>query len=269
MHVVLGIDAAWTDVQPSGVAVIILQGDTWRLTGAASCYEEFCVSDKDSWRPDLRPRGSVLNAAQLLAAAEASAGDTPTLVAVDMPLAREPIVSRRCSDNTVSREFGARGCGTHTPNPQRPGRISDRIRSEFDALGYPLATSQLSSNCLIEVYPHPALMVLADADYRLPYKVSKSRVYWPKASKNERAELLVKQWRLIVELLAGRIEGVEETLALPEPDWATYWLKAFEDRLDAVVCAWVGMSVVEGEARPLGDTISAIWVPGSRREAGA
>nr|WP_245581779.1 DUF429 domain-containing protein [Rhizobium ruizarguesonis] len=38
-------------------------------------------------------------------------------------------------------------------------------------------------------------------------------------------------------------------------------MKALEDTLDAVVCAWVGACVMDGRARAYGDVESAIWVP--------
>lgn len=45
----------------------------------------------------------------------------------------------------------------------------------------------------------------------------------------------------------------------PAPKGAA--LKAFEDKLDAIVCAWVGICVIEHRATPFGDHDSAIWVP--------
>jgi predicted RNase H-like nuclease len=38
-------------------------------------------------------------------------------------------------------------------------------------------------------------------------------------------------------------------------------LKAAEDILDALICARVGVAILEGAAEPLGDETAAIWVP--------
>jgi len=38
-------------------------------------------------------------------------------------------------------------------------------------------------------------------------------------------------------------------------------MKAFEDQLDAVVCARVAIEVLEGRALPYGDEVSAAWIP--------
>ena len=42
-------------------------------------------------------------------------------------------------------------------------------------------------------------------------------------------------------------------------------MKAFEDALDAIVCAWVAICVLEGRAEPYGDEESAIWIPTTHR----
>jgi predicted RNase H-like nuclease len=99
------------------------------------------------------------------------------LVAIDMPLARSPIVGRRASDDAVSSAYGGRKCGTHTPSAFRPGRMSDDLREGFERAGYPLLTNTIAQSGVIEVYPHPALVELAGASERLPYKASKVRSY--------------------------------------------------------------------------------------------
>jgi hypothetical protein len=55
---------------------------------------------------------------------------------------RSPITCRRAADDAVSRMYGGRGCGTHTPSSIRPGPISAQLRDGFAAAGYPLATTR-------------------------------------------------------------------------------------------------------------------------------
>ncbi len=57
------------------------------------------------------------------------------------------------------------------------------------------------------------------------------------------------------------MQGALAALPLPAPDARGYEMKAFEDMLDAVICAWVGAAILDGRARAYGDDISAIWVP--------
>ena len=113
----------------------------------------------------------------------------------------------------------------------------------------------------MEVYPHPALITLTEASYRLPYKVSRSRRYWPDRTPAERRANLLAQFEEI--LMALSVEIHEIPIELPEPNSgvSTSGLKRYEDSLDALVCAWVGAKYLEGDAEPYGDDAAAIWVP--------
>lgn len=264
MTSVLGIDAAWTQKQPSGVALISDDPNGgWCLVHAAPSYRSFIARAAGPGDAEARPSGSPPVAAELLNAARLIGGESVGVVAIDMPLARSPIASRRVSDNAVSKAYGGRKCGTHTPNLERPGLISDRLRSGFEAAGYPLRTRRFEGHGLIEVYPHPALVELAQARERLPYKAGKLRTYWPDAPPIVRKNRLREQWSEIVRLLETEVAGVAAALPLPGPEATGVQLKAFEDMLDAVVCAWVGACALETRATPFGDDDSAIWIPAS------
>jgi predicted RNase H-like nuclease len=261
MRAVLGIDAAWTLTQPSGVALAAELSSSWRLIAAASSYQRFQTLADPRLLREQRPSGSLPDAPTLLASASILCGGPVDLVAIDMPLAHTPIVGRRISDNAVSRAYGGRKCGTHTPNELRPGRLSDLLREGFDLAGYPLLTNTMAPRGLIEVYPHPALVELAGASIRLPYKTSKIRSYWPSATPLDRRVRLYQQWSGIVALLEGEITGVGAALPRLEMSASGVEVKAYEDALDAIICAWVAICVLEGRARPFGDENSAIWIP--------
>ncbi len=64
-----------------------------------------------------------------------------------------PITGRRVSDNAVSIAYGARQCGTHTPNALRPGPVSGNLRDALAATANPLMTSSLAMRGVIEIYP--------------------------------------------------------------------------------------------------------------------
>jgi predicted RNase H-like nuclease len=262
MRAVMGIDAAWSLKNPSGVALACEQPAGWTLMAVEASYQRFhaCADDLPK---ELRPSGSCPDAAALLASAAKLGGCRVNLVAIDMPLAHAPIIGRRVCDNDVSREYGARKCATHTPSAVWPGRLSDALREGLHMEGYGLLTRPARPNgCgVVEVYPHPALVELANASMRLPYKHAKRARYWPSATKDERRRLLFEQWREIVRLLDAQIAGVAVALPLPPMNASGVELKAFEDALDAVVCAWVGICVLDGRARAYGDAHSAIWIP--------
>lgn len=263
MTTILGIDAAWTATQPSGVALVSSSGGIWRLIFAGSSYRHLLDQAKDRPISTSRPSGSVAEAAALLATAQTIAGAPVDLVAVDMPLSIEPITERRVSDNLVSAAYGARHCSTHTPSASRPGKISDDLRSGFGHCGYGLLTKEVCLPGLLEVYPHPALVELMRAEKRLPYKQGKTRNYWPTENPADRRTNLFETWRGIVADLDKEIRGTSEVLQLPSFEAPSWQLKAFEDMLDAVICAWVGICVSEGTAVPFGDDSSAIWIPRS------
>ena len=258
---VLGVDAAWTLAQPSGVALASDAGGAWRLVAAAPSYVSFNALAEGE--PTIAPSrsGSPLNVPRLLASSEKLYGQPVDLVAIDIPLAHGPITGRRVSDDAVSKAYGARKCGTHSPSAWRPGKVSDDIKAGFDQAGYPLLTTSITTPGLIEVYPHPALLHLTKATERLPYKLSRIRGYWPATAAAERKALLLKQWTRIVALLDAQIGGVAEALPLPPVDSPGAELKGYEDMLDAVVCAWVAICALRGNAERFGNHHSAIWIP--------
>jgi hypothetical protein len=53
------------------------------------------------------------------------------------------------------------------------------------------------------------------------------------------------------------------SVELPDPTSTlpVLGLKCYEDSLDALVCAWVGVKYLAGDAVPYGNDIAAIWVP--------
>jgi predicted RNase H-like nuclease len=260
MRAVLGIDAAWTLTEPSGVALVSESDSGWRLTAVAGSYKQFQAL-ADGTPAERIPTGSKPDPRALLAAAAKLAGAPVELVAVDMPMARTPIVGRRASDDAVSKAYGSRWCGTHTPSALRPGPVSDALRESFTTAGYALLTDRLAPPGVIEVYPHPALVELASATYRLPYKASKVRAYWRDATPQERRSRLFRQWHAIVMLLEPRIAAVASALPIPDPAAKSIELKAYEDQLDAVICAWVAVAALSGAASPFGDENSSIWIP--------
>lgn len=261
MRAVLGIDAAWTLTQPSGIALVVETIEGWHLNALAPSYQRFHACADDGLAPEIRPTGSRPDAAALLDSCSRLCGRKPDLVAIDMPLSVQPIEGRRCSDNAVSRAYGNRQCGTHTPSSLRPGLISGELRIGFEAAGYPLQTVVIAPPGLIEVYPHPALVELANAAERLPYKAAKVRRYWPDCKPEERRVALYSQWRKIIRLLEDEISGV--AVALPELAVTASGteVKSYEDMLDAIVCAWVAICALNGRAAPFGDRQSAIWIP--------
>ena len=261
MRAVLGIDAAWTLMQPSGVALAVERASGWELMAVAPSYDCFYATAAGALAPCGRPLGTRPDAAALLRSAHSLCGHAVSLVAVDMPLALSPIAGSRPCDIAVSREYGRRKCGVYMPSAVRPGVISDQLRQDFADSGYRLCTQATATPGLIEVYPHTALLALCNAPERLPYKAAKTRTYWPLLDVAQRRDSLYRQWAEIVRCLECEIAGVTDALP-PLPATASgVQRKAYEDMLDAVICAWAAIQALQGRAAPLGDADAAIWSP--------
>lgn len=268
MPAILGIDAAWTTHAPSGVALIETTPAGWHCVAVAPSYAAF--SDLAQGIPvawDAPQKGTPIAPDMLLPAAEQllQRAEPITVIAVDMPIARIPIVGYREADRQLSAAYSSRGCSVHSPTPTRPGSLSEHLRDSFTNTGFCVATSQTpvgTPKILLEVYPHPALLSLLQLSYRFAYKVSKSRRYWPHLSLAERFHKLLDAFQQILQAL--QTAGISN-IALPLPSGthisSLAHLKRYEDALDALVCAWVGSQYLIGRAHAYGDHIAAIWVP--------
>jgi predicted RNase H-like nuclease len=256
MTAVLGVDAAWTAKNASGYALVEKNGDAWRLQAAAPNLRAF------SARCGLDGEGQ--GADHALDCAKHALGCLPDLIAVDMPLSRKEIKGRRASDIGVSKRFGAAKCTTHSPSVERPGKVSAAFSKACEARGYFLITSVGSRLRLrlAEVYPHPALLRLLNVNERVPYKVGKTKTYWRNASLGTRYDNVSNELQKIVDGLENVIAGVRIEA---EPALAAIGgfapLKPAEDMIDAIICAWIGATILEGAAEPIGDEDSAIWIP--------
>lgn len=257
---VLGIDAAWTSTEPSGIALLACNNSLATIVRAGRSYEEFCFRERPVWGESVK--GSLPSFPSIISACRVSSG--LDIVALDIPLSPNAIVGRREADNAISRYYGKFGAGTHSPSPIRPGAIASSIFDQLTGCGFqwygldaPFARS------FIEVYPHVAIIELFQYQYRFPYKVEKRSRYWPALSSKERVRAIVKNLHELRSKLSSEISNLDPFLPELDPytDYKTKYLKSYEDLLDAIVCALVGLRVMEGRAVPFGDETGVIWVP--------
>ena len=79
----------------------------------------------------------------------------------------------------------------------------------------------------------------------------------------------MKNWQRVLVELSKTIDGID--LPLPKgkqiESLTLHRLKRYEDALDALICAWVGVRYVAGDCSAFGDATAAIWVP-EPRESG-
>jgi predicted RNase H-like nuclease len=223
------------------------------------------LSDEKGIDWQARRKGTSPNPETLLkAASRILDGQQVTVVALDIPLSMTLITGRRQADNLISREYGSKGCSAHSPARLELQKVSRQLKDGFNRAGFPLATAlkrPAKRRSLIEVFPHPALLALLGESYRIRYKVSKARSYWPNCSLHESRSNLMGQFRKILGALRREIGDIPLMLPGSADGIRLAQLKAYEDGLDALVCAWVGTKYLKREAHTFGDVTAAIWVP--------
>lgn len=268
MSVILGIDAAWTEKHPSGVALVKGCLQDWHCIAIAPSYESFvdiAANKQVDWNRGLF-KSSHLNVSALIGAAEKLAGESVDIVAIDMPISKDKITARRQADSSLSEDFGRFQAAVHSPSESIPGKHGERITKDFSHHGFEVSTTEGGSDSkkpLLEVYPHAALIRLLELNTRLKYKVAKSKKYWPNLSKENRMEFLMQNILAAYNVLNTFIKPTNPhgDIVFPAKPENFSHLKSIEDSLDALVCAWVGICHLNSKTTPYGDINAAIWVP--------
>jgi predicted RNase H-like nuclease len=207
--VIIGIDLAWGERKPDGVAMIEITGQTPTLT-------EVKLVNGD---------------AHLLDSIDIATRDQPCMIAIDAPLICPNQTGARPVDREMHRLFHRQKAGCYPANLQlcpRPPRLG---RLLFDC-GFSLHW-KINQPCrsAFEVYPHPAMIRFFGLAERLPYKrgpVAQRRLVFQDLQRHLRAALARHFPDLVVP------ESVIKFLHEP-------WCKAVEDQTDAIICALIGL----------------------------
>ena len=251
MHFV-GVDLAWGEVKPTGVAVLDDAGHLVHLSAQ---------TDDDS-----------------VAAALAPYVAEDCMVAVDAPLVVENATGNRPAEAALNRDFARFDAGAHPANTGKPefaqqprgARLADRLGLDIDP-------STRSLRRAVEVYPHPATVALFRLGRTLKYKNKPGRTV---------AQLREELLRL-VRLLEGLAEADVAMHLAGSRAWRSVVeavrsaerkseMRRAEDQVDAVVCAYVALFAVRrpelvttyGDASTgaiLTPTLPADHVPSPRR----
>jgi predicted RNase H-like nuclease len=211
----VGIDLAWSDRHPTGFAV--LEGGPRRVR--------------------LLEAGLLQTDAEIIAGVMRHA-DGPLQVAIDAPLVVPNPAGTRPGDRQVASLFGKYRAGPHPANRTVLARRHGRIRGEDlaamlekEGLAHDPSPGRGSPRRFFEVYPHPAIVALLGLEERLRYKSG-----WPRATR-------LRAFRELAEGLAGlrqpQIDFGGEGFRVGAAGLRGVALKSYEDRLDAIVCAYV------------------------------
>ncbi|MBG1268862.1 DUF429 domain-containing protein [Nostoc sp. WHI] len=161
--------------------------------------------------------------------------DEPAIIAVDAPTLIPNASGSRLADKLTHKHFGKYHAGCYPANKNLP--FADRTVNfglELESRGFahaPTIEPQKLGRYQIEVFPHPAIVNLFNLGRILKYK--KGRI-------NERRLELIKLQNYIIDILPIcepplRLCG-SFPLEIPTTGAA---LKATEDKLDSLICAYV------------------------------
>jgi predicted RNase H-like nuclease len=218
MPVFIGLDLAWTPHHETGIC--ILEGDA---RSVRLLRLDCCIDTPDGF-------------ARLC---DSSGADV--VAAIDAPLLVHP---DRRAERELGTVFGKYKAGAYSANlpflTKMNGLAGPLLAEALRSRGFDLAPSRVSRETAgrfaLEVFPHPAHVVLFGLDERIPYKKG------PVAAR--RAALLDYQSRLrrlFEEELPGVLSSqpVGEALSRDAVLAVGKALKNLEDRLDALTCAYV------------------------------
>jgi predicted RNase H-like nuclease len=212
-----GVDLAWAGRNPTGVAVVDADGDLVQL-GA--------VRDDDAVLAALSPyvRGDCL-------------------VAFDAPLVVTNRTGQRPAEAALNRDFRRFEAGAHPANTTKP-EFADVPRGArlARAMGLDMDPRSSAARRAIEVYPHPATVVLFNLARTLKYKAKPGRDV-----ARLRSELLLlmdgveKLAHARVPMRVASHDGWAELRRQVATAQRKSQLRRAEDPVDAVVCAYVAL----------------------------
>lgn len=223
MHFV-GVDLAWGDRKPSGLAVLDDEGHLVHVSAATTDDE--------------------------IVEALAPYVDGDCLVAIDAPLIVANPKGNRPAEAALNRDFAKYDAGAHPSNTgKREFRDQPRGARLAARLGLDMNPRSGRPRRAIEVYPHPATVALFRLERILKYKNKPGRDL-----ETLRAEL-IRLLGFIEGLVAGDppllVGGRPDDQSGPSP-WKALRvavetakrkseLRVVEDQVDAVVCAYVAL----------------------------
>jgi len=203
----IGIDLAWGARRPTGVAVL---DDAGRLVHVAAVRTD-----------------------EEIVESLAAYTDGPCLVAIDAPLIVTNPTGSRPAEKALAADFRGFEAAPHPSNTGKP-EFADGTRGArlCSLLGLDMNPRSGRDRRAIEVYPHPATIVLFELPRTLKYKHKQGR------------DLELLRGELLT--LIGLVETVVET----GPEWDVLRtdvesatrkseLRVVEDQVDAVVCAYI------------------------------
>ncbi|OKH15970.1 DUF429 domain-containing protein [[Limnothrix rosea] IAM M-220] len=162
------------------------------------------------------------------------------LVAVDAPTIIPNETGTRLPDRLTHKYFGKYHAGCYPANLNRPfAPRTTKLGFDLEARGFdhaPAMTARKIGRYQIEVFPHPAMVQLFTLDRIIKYK--KGRL----GDRRRELQRLMGYVETILPSLEPSLEINQQwhTLIAPVATVKGSILKEIEDRIDALICAYVG-----------------------------
>lgn len=216
----IGIDLAWKDGNCSGCVELVSDGGKLTLTRVRLICE---IDDIVKW---IDPEHG------------------EWIVAIDAPLVVCNETKSREADRAVSSRYGTRHAGARPANlnqlgkNHRGGELLRALTKQHAGVLIEEPHRLVGPRLVFETYPHPATLELFRRDCIVKYK--RGTVEKRQAGQKE----LVKEIRRHLASGKGtprlcRNGTLDDLLRQPNPDLGGSELKAREDRLDALLCAYI------------------------------
>lgn len=164
--------------------------------------------------------------------------DEPAIIAVDAPTLIPNANGSRLPDKLSHKYFGKYHAGCYPANQNLPfAERTVNFGLELESRGFahaPTIEPQKLSRYQIEVFPHPAIVNLFNLERILKYK---------KGRLNERRLELIKLQNYLLDILPSFSPPLRSLRLcgsfIPEIPTTGAALKATEDKLDSLICAYV------------------------------
>jgi predicted RNase H-like nuclease len=243
----VGVDLAWADRARTGLAVLDADGRLL-VSGSVGSDDEIAAFLAD-------------------AGVGADAASRDVVVAIDAPLVVRNATGRRECEAQVGRLFGAYDAGAHPSNRSRPYLDPPRAERLARRFGWCVDPGQVPCAGVpvaVEVYPHPAMVSLFGLARVIPYKQKQGRELT-----SLRAATVVVLDHL--ERVCGATLRLDDSVRWREIRGTVTGaarkseLRAVEDEIDAILCAYLALLWGRRDARMevLGDARDGyIVVPG-------
>jgi len=216
----VGIDLAWSPRNPSGLAIAERSRGRWILSDVLA---------------------GLRSNEEIVGWMERGIGARPAIAAIDAPLVVPYERRGREGDRLVTRLFGPMEAGVYPATRRGLRRYGgDRIWSLVHALeahGYRhdcRIVPRRKTRQVFETYPHAAMVALFGLRRTLKYKTRQGRTYATRWRAIRDFEAHLRSLEHFVPGLIGVDEVFERDSRLRGGK-----LKDYEDRLDAIVCAYV------------------------------